>query len=253
MAIPKTPSNLRERAAALHFNGLVAHWSEVAEAEWVAQVVEWEEAERAKRSMARRLSTATIGRFKLIADFDWQWPKEIDRTAVEALLALDFMEDASNVVLMGPNGVGKSMIAQNIAYQALMRGHTVRFTSAGNLLGELTAIDSASRLQAKLRRYANYDLLCIDEVGYLSYSNRHADLLFELTNRRYEKKSTVLTSNRAFREWGEVFPNAACVVSMVDRLIHRAEIVPIKGESYRVREAQLRNEQRAQKRKQKKP
>jgi DNA replication protein DnaC len=215
-------------------------------------VVEWEEAERAKRSMARRLSTATIGRFKLIADFDWQWPKEIDRTAVEALLALDFMEDASNVVLMGPNGVGKSMIAQNIAYQALMRGHTVRFTSAGNLLGELTAIDSASRLQAKLRRYANYDLLCIDEVGYLSYSNRHADLLFELTNRRYEKKSTVLTSNRAFREWGEVFPNAACVVSMVDRLIHRAEIVSIKGESYRVREAQLRNEQRAQKRKQKK-
>ena len=96
-------------------------------------------------------------------------------------------------------------------------------------------------------------MLCIDEVGYLSYSNRHADLLFELTNRRYEKKSTVLTSNRAFREWGEVFSNAACVVSMVDRLIHRAEIVPIKGESYRVREAQLRNEQRAQKRKQKKP
>jgi len=252
VAIPKTPTNLRERAAALHLNGLLANWADVAQTEWVCQLVEWEEAERARRSMARRLSTAAIGKFKLIADFDWQWPKEIDRAAVQALLGLDFLEDASNVVLMGPNGVGKTMIAQNIAYEALMRGHTVRFTSAGNLLGELAAIDSASRLQARLRRYANYDLLCIDEVGYLSYSNRHADLLFELTNRRYQRKSTVLTSNRAFREWGEVFPNAACVVSMVDRIIHRAEIVSIAGDSYRVREAQLRSEQRLQKRKQKK-
>ena len=252
MAIPKTPSNLRERAVALHLNGLVAHWSDVAETEWVTQLVEWEEAERARRSMVRRLGTAAIGKFKLIADFDWRWPKEIDRSAVEALLGLDFLEDASNVVLMGPNGVGKTMIAQNIAYHALMRGHTVRFTTAGNLLGELAAIDSASRLQSRLRRYANYDLLCIDEVGYLSYSNQHADLLFELTNRRYEKKSTVLTSNRAFRDWGEVFPNAACVVSMVDRLLHHAEIVSIAGDSYRVREAQLRNQQRATTRRQKK-
>jgi DNA replication protein DnaC len=253
MAIPKTPTNLRERALALHLNGLVAHWDEVAELDWVTQLVEWEEAERARRSMLRRLGTAAIGKFKPLADFDWAWPTHCDRAAVEELMRLDFLEDASNVVLMGPNGVGKTMIAQNLAHQALVRGHTVRFAAAGDLLGELAAIDSASRLQRRLRHYAHFDLLCIDEVGYLSYSNRHADLLFELTNRRYEKKSTILTSNRAFSEWGEVFPNAACVVSMVDRLTHHAEIIPIEGESYRVREAQLRNEQRSHKRRQKKP
>jgi DNA replication protein DnaC len=91
-------------------------------------------------------------------------------------------------------------------------------------------------------------LLAIDEVGYLSYSNRHADLLFELVNRRYERKSTLITTNRPFAEWREVFPNAACVVSLVDRLVHNAEILHIEGESYRLKEAQERSEQRAQKR-----
>lgn len=143
MAIPKTPTNLRERALALHLSGLVAHWDEVAELEWPMQLVEWEEAERARRSMLRRLGTAAIGKFKPLADFDWAWPTHCDRAAVEELMRLDFLEDASNVVLMGPNGVGKTMIAQNLAHQALVRGHTVRFAAAGDLLGELAAIDSA--------------------------------------------------------------------------------------------------------------
>ena len=85
----------------------------------------------------------------------------------------------------------------------------------------------------------------IDEVGYLSYSNRHADLLFELISRRYEQKSTVITTNRAFKEWHEVFPNAACVVSLIDRLVHRCEIVAIEGESYRLKEAKARSEKKA--------
>jgi DNA replication protein DnaC len=99
-------------------------------------------------------------------------------------------------------------------------------------------------LRRKLRQYAAPDVLIIDEVGYLSYSNRHADLLFELISRRYQSKSTVVTTNRAFAEWGEVFPNAACVVSLVDRLMHRAEVVRIEGDSYRAKEAQERQTQR---------
>ena len=103
------------------------------------------------------------------------------------------------------------------------------FTSATDMLGELTALDSDSALRRRLKHYGAPDLLVIDEVGYLSYSNRFADLLFELISRRYQRKSTIITTNRAFKEWHEVFPNAACVVSLIDRLVHRCEIVMLQG------------------------
>ena len=249
-----TPAALREHASELRLHGLLAHWAEVMaqpdHARWVAQMLDWEAAERSRRSLERRLREAHIGRFKPLADFDWAWPKSIDRAAVEELMKLDFLKDASNVVLVGPNGVGKTMCACNIGYQAVLAGHTALFTTAGQLLGELAALDSDSGLRRKLRQYTAPDVLVIDEVGYLSFSNRYADLLFELVSRRYQHKSTVLTTNRAFVDWGEVFPNAACVVSMVDRLLHHAEIIAIEGTSYRLKEAQERAEQRsAQRRK----
>jgi len=243
---------LRKRAAALHLNGVVAHWPEVATAGWVSQLVEWEEAERTRRSLERRLKDARIGRFKPLADFDWTWPTRCDRGAIEGLMSLEFIAEADNVVLVGPNGVGKSMMVKNIAHQALIRGHTVRFTSAGALLVDLAALDSDTALRRRLRHYAAPDLLVIDEIGYLSYSNRHADLLFELVSRRYEAKSTVVTTNKAFSEWSGVFPNAACVVSLVDRLIHHAEVISIEGESYRLKEAKERAEQRGRQQRKKK-
>jgi DNA replication protein DnaC len=247
-----TPNDrLRQRAQALHLHGLLAHWPEIATESWVEQLILWEEQERLRRSLERRLQAARIGRFKSLCDFDWTWPKRCDRGAIEALMSLDFLQEAANVVLIGPNGVGKSMIAQNLAHQALVNGATVLFTTAGQLLGELAALDSDSALRRRLRHYAAPDLLVIDEVGYLSYGNRHADLLFELVSRRYQTKSTLVTTNRAFAEWHEVFPNAACVVSLVDRLIHNAEVIAIEGESYRLKEAKERTEQRAQRRRKK--
>jgi len=242
------PDDWRRRAKALQLNGLDAHWMEIATESWVTSLITWEEEERARRSLERRLAAARIGRFKPLCDFDWTWPKRCDRAAVEDLMALDFLADATNAVLVGPNGVGKSTIARNVAHQALIHGHTVLFTSAGKLLGELASLDSDSTLRRRLRHYATPSLLCIDEVGYLSYSNRHADLLFELISRRYEQRSTLITTNRPFAEWREVFPNAACVVSLVDRLVHKAEIVAIDGESYRLKEAKELSEKRAQKR-----
>lgn len=241
-------AQLRQRAGELRLHGLLAHWGEVfaerQHARWVTQLLDWEAAERGRRSLERRLRGAHIGRFKPMADFDWSWPKQCDRAALDDLMTLEFMKDAGNVVLVGPNGVGKTMCASNIGYQAVLAGHTVLFTTAGQMLSDLAALDSDSTLRRRLRQYAAPDLLLIDEVGYLSYSNRHADMLFELVNRRYQCKSTVVTTNRAFAEWGEVFPNAACVVSLIDRLMHRAEVVRIEGDSYRAKEAQERTAKR---------
>ena len=242
------PDSLRDRARALHLHGLLSHWSDVATQPWLAPLIDWEERERARRSLERRLQEAHIGRFKPLCDFDWNWPKRCDRAAIETLMTLDFLKDATNVVLVGQNGTGKTMLAQNIAHQALIAGQTALFTTAGQLLGDLAALDSDSALRRRLHHYARPTLLAIDEVGYLSYSNRHADLMFELVSRRYQNKSTLITTNRSFTEWKEVFPNAACVVSLVDRLVHRAEIIVIEGESYRAKEARERNEQRTRQR-----
>jgi DNA replication protein DnaC len=242
MTTPR-PDPLAARAKALKLHGLLAHWEDIATAAWVAPLIAWEEDERARRGLERRLGNAHLGRFKPLADFDWRWPTQCDRTAIEDLMGLRFLLEAANVVLLGPNGVGKTMIARNIAHQAVLAGHTVLFTSAGQMLNELAGADGGNALRHRLRVYARPRLLVVDEVGYLAYSNRHADLLFEIVSRRYEAKSTLITTNRPFAEWGEVFPNAACVVSLVDRLVHHAEIVAIQGESYRLKEAKERSEQ----------
>jgi DNA replication protein DnaC len=248
MTMTPPTDSLKERAKALKLYGLLAHWDEVFEADWLEPLIRWEEAERARRGLQRRLSNARLGRFKLLADFDWNWPKQCDRQAVEELMQLGFVEEAANAVLVGPNGVGKSTIARNIAHQAVLAGHSVLFTNAAAMLNELAAQDGDNALRRRLALYARPRLLVIDEIGYLSYSNRHADLLFEIVSRRYEEKSTIITTNKPFSEWNQVFPNASCVVSLVDRLVHHAEIIPIEGESYRLKEAKEQSEKRRQKR-----
>lgn len=246
---PVVLESCRARAQALQLHGLISHWSECAQQPWLEDLLQWEETERARRSLERRLRAARIGRFKPLASFDWQWPEQCDPTAVADLMTLEFLQQASNVILVGPSGLGKTTIAQNLAHQAVLQGQTVLFTTAGQLLGELAALDSDSALRRRLRHYAAPTLLVIDEVGYLSYSNRHADLLFEVISRRHEKKSTVITTNKSFAEWSDVFPNAACVVALIDRLVHHAEILALHGESYRHKEAQERAALRTQRRK----
>jgi len=230
----------RRRAQRLALYGLLARWDELGHRQWVDTLLDAEETERKQRSLARRIKGANLKRFKQMADFDWRWPKKVDRALVDELFTFSFLPEAANIVLVGPNAVGKTMIAKNLAYQALLRGHTVRFTTASDMLNELAATDGALALQRRIKRYCQPTLLVVDEVGYLSYDNRHADLLFEIVTRRYQEKSIVVTTNKPFSEWNDVFPNAACVVTLIDRLVHRAEIVEIAGSSYRLKESKER-------------
>lgn len=242
------PTELKRRATKLALFGLLERVDEVAHEPWVDWLLGIEEEERKRRSLERRLRFAAIGRFKPMSDFDWKWPRELDREAIEELFTFGFLAEKANVVLAGPNGVGKSMISKNLAYQGLLRGHRVLFTTASAMLNGLAAQDGSLALQRKLKHYCGPELLVIDELGYLSYDNRHADLLFEIVTRRYELSSTVITTNKVFAEWNQVFPNAACVVTLVDRLVHRAEILSIDGESYRLKEANERKVKQAKRR-----
>lgn len=236
----ETESTNKQHAIELKLHGLIAHWQEITDEQQtlLTQWLSWELVERKQRSLERRLSSAKLGRFKPLIEFNWQWPSQIDQAAVQRLMQLDFLAEASNIIILGSNGVGKSTIAQNLGYKSVMQGHTVLFTTAANMLNDLAAQDGDNALRRRLTYYAKPKLLLIDEVGYLSYSNRHADLLFEIINRRYEKNATLVTTNRPFSEWNDVFPNAACVVSLIDRLVHHSEVLAIEGESYRMKEAQ---------------
>lgn len=235
---------LLQRAEALKLYGVIAHWDDIAQTHWIEELLTWEETERQHRSLERRLYQARLGAFKCLSQFDWSWPKKCDRELIEELMKLTFMQDTTNIILCGPNGVGKSTIACNIAHQAILQGHTVLLTTAGQMLNELAAQDGDNALRRRIKYYVQPQLLVVDEVGYLSYSNRHADLLFEIVSRRYQEKSTLVTTNKPFAEWGEIFPNASCVVSLIDRLVHHSEIVSIEAESYRLKEAKEKTHKR---------
>lgn len=194
--------------------------------------------DRSRRSLERRLRISGIKKFKPMADFDWNWPKKIERDVIERAQTLDFIKEARNLILIGQNGLGKSMIAKNICHAAVLAGYSVLFRSASALIEDLQC-ESPTARKRKLRTYGNAQLLCVDEVGYLSYDDNAADLLYEVINRRYEHRSVIVTTNRGFKEWNEVFPNASCIVTLVDRLTHHADVTRIEGKSYRLRESEL--------------
>ena len=246
---PTTPLSLETARAELRrlgCYGLAAHAETLLNEPWLSRVIDIESTERARRSLKRRLDNARLGAFKPIADFDWDWPEQCERSAIEELFSFAFMEEAANVVFIGNKGLGKTMLIKNLAHQALLNGHSARFTLASDMLHDLAAQDSTVALGRRLRRYTGPRLLAIDEVGYLSYDIRYADLLFEVITRRYENRRPVLvTTNKVFSEWNQVFPNASCVGTLIDRLVHRAEILTLEGESYRLKEAQERAAKKA--------
>lgn len=234
--------DLHRRLRALGLLGLASRLDEVRAEPWLERLIAIEAEERQHRGLERRMKNSRLGRFKPIADYDWAWPTKIDREAIECLLRLRFADAGDNVLLVGGIGLGKTMIAKNIAHALLQSGRTVRFTTASAMLTELTNQDGTMALKRAFRRYTSPGVLVIDELGYLAYSSRHADVLFDVVNQRYELgRSILVTTNRGFTEWGELFPNATCVVPLVDRLVHHCVVVHIEGESYRLKEAKERH------------
>jgi len=209
-------------------------WSPI---QLLEHIAEHELEERTQRSLERRLSRSRVGRFKSMADFDWRWPKKLDRALVESALRLDFMDRTGNIVLVAAQGLGKTMMAKNIAHNAIVAGHNTRFVTTSDLLLDLAACESARTLERRLRYWSSIKLLVLDELGYLSYDSRNADLLFQVVSRRYENKSLVLTTNLAFSDWPSIFPNAACTTALIDRIVHHADVISVEGSSYRRREA----------------
>ena len=220
-------------------------WSARSLLEHIAKV---ESEDKAQRSLERRLKRSRIGRFKPMADFDWTWPKHIDRALIDSALDLEFLTEGRNFILMGPNGIGKTMVLKNIAHNAVLAGHSVLVRTAAELLDELDC-DSPDLRRRRLRKYIRPRLLCVDELGYLSYDDHAADLLYHVVNPRYEaRRSIVLTSNLAFKDWNTVFPNAPCITTLLDRLTHHADVTVMQGPSFRARESEVENAERRKKR-----
>lgn len=233
--------NLEQRMRAIGLIGLAARVDEIRNEPWLERVIAIESEERHRRGFDSRLKSSKLGRLKPMADYDWSWPRAIDRLAIDELFLLRFHAEGANVIIVGPSGVGKTTIAKNLAHAVIRSGKTARFTTVSAMLNELAGQDSMISLSRAYQRYTSPSILVIDELGYIAYGNRHADVLYEVVNRRHDLgRSIIVTTNRAFKEWGDLFPNATCVVPLVDRLVHKSDIIEIDGDSYRLKEAQAR-------------
>jgi DNA replication protein DnaC len=225
---------VQEQYAALASEAAQQQWTPV---DYLARLIEAEAQRRQELAIQRRIAAARFPCIKTLDQFDWNWPKKINRTQVQNLFRLAFLPDKANVVFLGGVGLGKSHLASALGYAACLAGHSVLFTTAVDIINTLTAAQAAYRLKAELKRLLAPRILCIDEVGYLPIDKTGADLLFQVISQRYERGSIVLTTNQPYKHWAKIFNNDSTLTSAVlDRLLHHADTVVIEGRSYRMKD-----------------
>jgi DNA replication protein DnaC len=241
-----TETRLNEQLGALRLLTVQEHYaalaSEAAQKQWthvdyLARLIEGEAQRRQELAIQRRIAAARFPCIKTLDQFDWNWPKKINRTQVQNLFRVAFLPEKANVVFMGGVGLGKSHLASALGYAACLAGHSVLFTTAVDIINTLTAAQAAYRLKAELKRLLAPRILCIDEVGYLPIDKTGADLLFQVISQRYERGSIVLTTNQPYKHWARIFNNDSTLTTAVlDRLLHHADTVIIEGKSYRMKD-----------------
>jgi DNA replication protein DnaC len=207
--------------------------------EYLAACLQRENATRSASGAEIRIKAARFPARKTLEDFDFDHQHSVKRDALAHLGTLDFISARENVVFLGPPGTGKTHLAVGLGMRACQAGHRVAFATAADWVTRLTAAHHAGGLPTELTKLARIPLLIIDEVGYLPFDPDAANLFFQLVSSRYERASLIITSNMPFGRWGEVFNDEIVAAAMIDRLVHHADVLPLKGDSYRTRNRDL--------------
>ena len=205
--------------------------------EVLATLIGSEQTIRQQRALERRIHQARLPKQKTLAEYQFDFPKRVPKTAIVRLFDCDFIERHGCAVFLGPTGTGKTHLLTALGYTACERGYAVRYTRVVDMLNHLTTAQINGRLAKALKTYVRPQVLLLDELGYLPIDKRGADLLFQVVAARYESGSIVLTTNRSFREWGTLFDvDNTLATALIDRLMHHGEALVIKGDSYRMKD-----------------
>jgi DNA replication protein DnaC len=230
----------------LHLHYIQEHYQDLADKasehqlsplDYLAQLIDGEAAIREQRSIERRIRNARFPVLKTLDDFQWNWPKKINRPQIQNLFRLAFIATNTNVIMIGNVGLGKTHLSIALGHTACQNGHSVLFTTAVDIINTLAAAQSAGRLKREFQRYLKPALLIIDELGYLPIDKLGADLLFQIISQRYERAPMVITTNRVYKHWSQIFNNDSTLTSAIlDRVLHHADTVIIEGKSFRMKD-----------------